>query len=258
MRIYAARTLTLVAVVLAGLAALMRPAPSLALPPAGTDVVPVTAQIGIRSLLGSETIDFTGSATIVRGSPYLQGGVEVVDAELTAMTLTGASVTGAVSISESATRVSTGRIESLYPPPQQYPASAVFDVYVVIQAPGSPGGTVTLRNDAPLHLTTLYGSFNSWPPEGNALFSLPMPCLPLVPNLPAQACITSAIVGFPTNGGPVGGIAELPGEGDATALATTDSSRPGVAAIAAIAVGALVTLGAVVGGASAMRRRTAR
>ena len=142
-------------------------APAYALPPAGTDVLDVVGQVSVVSLLGTETISLAGTMTIVRGDPQLDGGGEVVSAEIVSLSLAGESVTGPVTVSESPTFASSGEIRSLQPPPDQFPASSFFDVFIEVAVPASPSPTVTLHNEAPLHIVPMSGgnevSLSSWP-----------------------------------------------------------------------------------------------
>ena len=131
--------------------------PVLALPPAGTDVLDVSGEVSLTSLLGSETIPLSGTVTIQRSDPQIQGGVEVVDAEIVAMDLAGTSLTGPITVTESAILVSSGELQSQQPPPNQFPASSFFDVFLVVVAPASPSPTITLHNEVPLHLVPTSG-----------------------------------------------------------------------------------------------------
>ena len=58
-----------------------------ALPPAGLDVLVVTGEVSVASLLGSETIPLTGSITIERGDPQMDGDTEVVAVEMNSLEL---------------------------------------------------------------------------------------------------------------------------------------------------------------------------
>jgi hypothetical protein len=193
-------------------AALAAVSPARALPPAGTDVIAAAGQVSVVTVLGSETISVAGTATIQHGAAYIEGGVEVVDTEITALSLTGQSLTGTITISESATLVSSGELRGVYPPPAQWPASSFFDVFVVVQAPASPSPTITLHNDQALHMVPMANGdevyLGGWPPQGVAFVADTTPCVLLLPSLPMQACITglSIMLGVP----PVGGIAGAP------------------------------------------------
>ncbi|MDZ4278903.1 MAG: hypothetical protein U1B78_07170 [Dehalococcoidia bacterium] len=248
-----ARALALALIALAVIALGQPGSMALALPPAGTDVLPVDAEVSVTSRLGSETFHVNGTVTVQRGAPYLDGGAEVVDAEITAINMTGTSLTGPVTVTESSTLVSPGELRSLQPPPQQFPASSFFDVFVVIQAPSSPNPTITLRNNVPLHLVPLKEGnavpIDSWPPFGKTYQTHPALCIPLLPTQPMNACITDLIVGFGPN--PVGGIAELPPDDGAAAEHDRDPSAATAFPIeAAIAVGAaalIVLVGSALG-----------
>jgi len=176
-------------------ASLLRPTPTgHALPPAGLDVLGVTGEVSVTSLLGSETIPLTGSITIERGDPQMDGGTEVVAAEIVAMDLVGASITGPIAVVESTMLVSSGELRSLQPPPDQFPASSFFDVFISVTLPASPAPTVSRHNEVPLHLVPMSGgsevSLSAWPPTGVKYEVMPSPCVPLIPILPQNICVT--------------------------------------------------------------------
>ena len=218
-------------------------APAYALPPAGTDVLDVVGQVSVVSRLGTETISLAGTITIVRGNPQLDGGVEVVSAEIVSLSLAGESVTGPVTVSESPTFASTGEIRSLQPPPDQFPASSFFDVFIEVAVPASPSPTVTLHNEAPLHIVPMSGgsevSLSRWPPSGVTYRVEPSPCVPLLPSAPKEICVTS--LSF-TLDPPVGGIAAPP-EPAGTSLETGGMSGV-LVGIAAGVAGVLALSGA--------------
>ena len=166
-----------------------------ALPPAGLDVLVVTGEVSVASLLGSETIPLTGSITIERGDPQMDGDTEVVAAEIVAMTLLGASVTGPIAVVESTTLVSSGELRSLQPPPDQFPASSFFDIFIAVTLAASPSPTVVRHNEGPLRLVPVSGgsevSLSEWPPTGVKYEATPDPCVPLIPILPQNVCVTS-------------------------------------------------------------------
>ena len=165
-----------------------------ALPPAGTDIIEVMAEVGVSSLLGAETISMHGTITIFRTDPRMEGGVEVVDFEIQDMSLTGESLTGSISVTASLALPSIGELRSLQPPPDQFPASSFIDAFIVVRAPASPSPVIILRNDVPLHLVPMSGmtevQLDSWPPLGVTYVAEPDPCLPLLPSLPAGICVT--------------------------------------------------------------------
>ena len=134
-----------------------------ALPPAGTDTFHAIGQVAVESRKGSETLLVTGTVTVQRGAPYMSGGVEVVDTEITSMNLSGQSLIGPLTIIESPTLASTGRIQSKSPPPAEYPASSYFDVFLRVTAPGSPSPTVQLSNIEAWRMTATSNA-NAWPP----------------------------------------------------------------------------------------------
>ena len=188
-----------------------------ALPPAGTDMFTVNGQVSIISLLGSETIPLSGTVTINRSDPGLDLGTEVVDAEIVSMSLTGTSVTGTVTITESPVLASTGEIRSLQPPPDEFPASSFFDVFIVAEVPAAPAATVFLHNDIALHVLPMAAGaevpLSEWPPVGVTYEASPSPCVPLLPQAPAEACVTSlslTIAGDPSTPTPTPTVTSTP------------------------------------------------
>jgi hypothetical protein len=231
-----------VAVALAA-TALLAPRDALAaFPAAGTDTVPVAGLVSITSRIGVETIELTGTATIQRQASHFESGFEVQDAEVTALNLTGSSVTGPVTVGESTTVVSPGELRALQTS-SSFPASSFFDVYATITAPASPGDTITLRNTVALHMTPS-GSLITWPPYSATYSVTPDPCVSLIPTFPKTICVTNA--SFAVSGG-VGGMTELASVGPAAG-----SSRSATWEITLGAASALALLGA----AWAARRRT--
>jgi hypothetical protein len=197
-------------------------------------VLPATGSVNVSSRLGQETITLSGTATIQWGDPYLSGGVLVVDTEITALNLTGNSVTGPVSVAESGSQTSSGRNTgslSYY----EFPASTYFDVYIVATVPASPSPTIALQNNTAIHLTgpTIY----QWPPRAAGYNANPNPCIPLFPTLPMQACLAgmSFTVSAPVSG--VGGTVRLSGIGPTQFATKADEPgaviRAGIAAFAA-------------------------
>lgn len=215
-----------------------------AFPAAGTDVIPVTGQVSVSSRIGVETIPLTGSATIQRQPTHLESGFEVQTAEITALSLTGNSVTGPVSVGESPTLTSNGELRALQTS-SSFPASSFFNVYATITAPASPGGSMVLINTTPLHMVPT-APLNSWPPYSATYAASPSPCVALTPVFPKTICITSA--SFTLSGG-VGGIAELTSVG-----APGDSSGSTAWEITLGAAGALAALGAAWAARRLLRR----
>jgi hypothetical protein len=186
-----------------------------ALPPAGTDNVAVSADVSVSSRIGTETIHLTGLATIVRQDPHLESGMEVEDLQITSLSMTGHSLEGDVSISQSRTTNSTGQIRSVNPSPEQFPAHSFFDVFIDVAVPASPSPTLTLHNAEAIHLAPMSGApINAWPPFGVTYqmdlsqqptptpTSIPAaatppgtpPCVSgirLFPDLPAETCVTA-------------------------------------------------------------------
>jgi len=194
-------TLGLVALLLVG--GLLPPrATAGGLPPAGTDTLDASAEISVVSLLGAETISFTGTVTIERSDPRIDGGVEVVDAEIVSMDIEGTSVVGPISVTQSVTLASIGEIRSLQSG-EKFPASSFFDVFIDVTVPGSPSDPLILHNEEPFRLVPTSGGsevpLTAWPPTGVTYQGEPDPCIPLLPALPAQVCVTMVSVTF---GGP--------------------------------------------------------
>ncbi len=241
----------------------------------GTDVLDVSGQVSVTSLLGSETIPLSGTVTIQRSSAQIQSGAYVIDAEIIAMDLTGTSLTGPIAVVESATLVSSGEIRGLQPAPAKFPASSFFDAFIAVSLPASPTATVTRRNQVPLHLVPMSGgsevSLSDWPPLGVTYKAVPAPCVPLVPTLPQNICVTSlsiTITGGPpiatptatatstplptSTPDPVGGIAEL-AEIAGTPLEAAGPSGSDVGVFAGLA--AAMAIAIVLGGAAWYTRR---
>lgn len=184
-----------------------------ALPPAGTDEVQVTAQASVASRLGQETIDFIGTATFVRGAPYNDGGFDVVDVEMTALSLTGESLTGPVTITQNTTTQSLGEIRGASPG-QDWPATAYIDVFVDVGAPASPEGTISKHNNDPIRVEPFYQgtplTITSWPPNAVPWEADLTPCVSLAPVLPKDVCVTALTMTISGESAGVGGFTELP------------------------------------------------
>ena len=228
---------------LAAFALLWSRQPALAaFPPPGTDQLPVTGQASVSSRIGQETIPLAGTVTFQRGATQMQGGMEVVPAEIIAMSLQGTSVTGPVSIAESSTLASTGELRALQPS-SSFPASSFFDVFVVATAPASTGTptvtSIALHNNATLHMVASTDLIR-WPPASATYAATPNPCVALFPSLPKGICITSLTF---TVGGGVGGITELPDIATAAASERGVSEHPRAIAIAFAAAGAALVTG---------------
>ena len=71
-----------------------------ALPPAGSDRLPVVATVDIASRLGDATVVLTGWAEIERQTPHDEGGVDVVDMEIVSMDLVGSSPIGVITVTQ--------------------------------------------------------------------------------------------------------------------------------------------------------------
>jgi hypothetical protein len=230
-----------------------------AFPPAGTDDVQVAANVSLTSRLGQETINFSGTATISRGNSNMDGGVEVIDLKLVSLALAGDSITGPVTITQSATLQSLGEIRSNQPG-QDWPASAYLDLFVDVGAPASPDPTITKHNEDPIHIVPMFQgspiSISSWPPSAVPWEADLSPCVSLLPTLPKDVCVTSLSLTLSgENAGEVGGLAELTRAGGAdAALSGTQTGNAWLAASFVLAA-SLAAAAAVLGGAWFLRRR---
>ena len=276
----AARTLLLAVATALGLGlavagtGLVSPAPAARAAVAGAgptvDTLDVIATVSIESILGAETIQFSGSTTMTRSAPRIEGGVIVTDVEVISLDLTGMSVTGPVVLRQSPTLVSLGEVRGLQPSPDQFPASSFIDLFFEADVPASPGDPLTLHNEQALHLVPVESGggtevpLTAWPPVGVPFRADPDPCKPKLPVLPAEVCVTSAsfFVGGVTTPTPtptitptqsvtptptptplpVGGIAELP-DVAGTPLAASGASRANAGLLVAIAVAGTLALG---------------
>lgn len=128
-----------------------------ALPPAGSDTFSAVGSATVDSRGGRETIQLAGTITIARSAPFMDGGVEVVSAQITSMSLTGTSLIGNVTITHNPSIASVGEIRSLQAG-QEYPASAFFDVFAQINAPGPND----VQNNIPIRMTAT-ANITEWP-----------------------------------------------------------------------------------------------
>ena len=230
--------------ILAGFAALVAaPAsPAYAFPPAGIDHVQVSADVSFTSRLGQETISVTGIATIARSDPYDDGGVQVVDLEITSLSLGGESITGPVVITQSTTTQSLGQIRSNQPG-QDWPASAYLDVFVDVVAPASPQDTISKHNIEPIHALPMFAGaelpISSWPPADIPWEASLSPCISLHPTQPKDVCMTALSMTMSAVTG-VGGFSELP------SVLTTRSEGPGAnVVLAVVGFGVVLAAGAM-------------
>ena len=146
-----------------------------ALPPSGSDRLPVVVTVETVSQLGEDTIVLTGWAQLDRAAPHMEGGLEVVDVEIVSLSLHGASQIGAVSAVErpndGADYVSAGEIRSQQAG-SDFPASSFFDVFVDVTVPLTfPGGDrLVIHNETSFRLTPREAGvevdLTAWPPLG--------------------------------------------------------------------------------------------
>jgi hypothetical protein len=165
-----------------------------ALPDAGTETMNVTGEVGVSSRLGTETISFSGTFTVQRGDPYNDAGVDVVDTEIISLELEGDSVTGPVTVVLDDEMASLGEIRSLQSP-EMFPASSYFDLFIEVSVPISGGrSSPVIHNEAAIRIVPMAGdqkvSLAAWPPVGVSYEAMLDPCVPLLPDLPAEICVT--------------------------------------------------------------------
>lgn len=168
-----------------------------ALPPAGSDTFNITAEVGVASRLGEEIIPLTGTFGVERSDPVVDAitGVEVVSVEVVSIDLQGESVTGPVAVFHNPDFPSTGEIRSLQEPPIQFPADSFFDIFVEAGLPISGSrSSPTVHNEIPLRLVPMEDGnqvpLAAWPPVGVTYEANPQECVPLLPELPAEICVT--------------------------------------------------------------------
>ena len=165
------RSLSLIAAagvlaVFAGAGLAIRQSSAGGFPAAGSDDVAVSADVSVASRTGTEVIHFSGSATVQRGDPYENAGAEVIDTEIIALDLTGASLVGPLTVVASADLASLGQIRGTDPAPAQFPATSFFDVYFDVEVPASGSRTApVLHNGAPIHIEAA-SDIAVWPPYG--------------------------------------------------------------------------------------------
>lgn len=128
-----------------------------ALPPAGSDTLSVVGSTTVASRSGRETVPLTGTMTILRSAPFMDGGVEVETTQITSMTLTGQSLIGPITITQNGSLPSVGEIRSLQAS-QQYPATAFFDVFGQVDAPGPND----VHNNTAIRMTVT-ANITEWP-----------------------------------------------------------------------------------------------
>lgn len=144
-----------------------------ALPPAGTDTLIAYGQTTIASRLGSETITLSGTVTVQHGTPFLDTGVMVADAEITSMTLTGTSLVGPIMVLEHNVTQSLGELRALQPSPPEYPATSFFDIFSVVTIPANPSPTLQLQHSIPIRVTVA-SDITEWPPVQEKFASTPL------------------------------------------------------------------------------------
>ncbi len=152
-----------IALVLSGLL-IVHPA-ARALPPAGTDYVYATADVLIKSRIGTETVHLEGTATILRQDLHLESGVQVVDDQITSLSLAGNPPEGHVTVNQSFDLSTTGEIRSQHAA-QEYPADASFDAYLEVHPPTAGAQVASvLHNQTAIHLANA-ANITTWPPYG--------------------------------------------------------------------------------------------
>jgi hypothetical protein len=180
----------------------------------------------------------TGTVTIDRATPHMKGSVQASDAEITAMNLSGTSVTGQVTITESPSQVSNGEIRAITG--NDFPATSFFNVYAIVTMPASPNPTITLHNTLPIVFNNPL--IANWPPYNTVYTASPATPILLQPAVqnPALVRIVSATITLTSPG--VGGFAQLaaPIDQDGKAEETTGNDH-------AVGVGVVLALLAVFG-----------
>lgn len=147
--------------------------PARALPPAGSDVVPLVASVDAVSLLGETAIVLTGWMQVERNTPDVEDGLEVMDLEIAKLHLQGASPLGFVSVADRSADgpvyASRGEVRSLQEG-RGFPASSSLDLFVTATAPASSLGPFQFYNASPLHLSPRRAGrkveLDRWPPLG--------------------------------------------------------------------------------------------
>lgn len=131
-----------------------------ALPPAGTDVLPLAGAVDVSTRIGTDHVALTGWVLIDRAAPRIDGGVEVVDLTVAGLELRGASQLGAVTVADRGG--SRGELRSAAAG-QDVPASLFIDLYADVSLPNTPFGPLALHNSGALHLAPS-GAIDGWPP----------------------------------------------------------------------------------------------
>ena len=199
--------------------------------------------MSVVSNLGSETFPVSGTATINRQNPHMEGTIEVEDMEIVALDLAGTSLIGAIEINENPSLTSSGEIRAIQAG-QSYPASTTFDAYIQAIVPANPDPTITLSNTVPLVMTPSPNLIYNWPPAGITYVADTSPCVPLLPAQPKNECITGLSI---TVSAYVGGVAELAAvrqPEDASGNATSQISPIEGVFIGASALGVLLVTSA--------------
>jgi len=157
---------------IAAVALLSAAAPARALPPAGSDVLPLAGAVDTSSRLGFDHVVLTGRIEIERSAPRLDGGVEVVDLTVTALELRGGSRLGAIAVTQRPSAPSRGELRGSAPG-QDFPASLQIDLFADVAAPDSSFGALLLHNEDALRLRPRAGGqpvpVDAWPPSGATL-----------------------------------------------------------------------------------------
>lgn len=192
------------ALLIAGLVLALPPSAH-ALPPAGTETLTATGSVSITGRTGNETIAITGTVTIQRATPHMKGSVQASNAEITAMSLAGTSVTGPVTMSESPSQTSNGELRAIMG--NDLPATSFFNVYAVVTIPASPNPSITLHNNVPIVFNNPH--ISNWPPYNTVYTASPASPILLEPSIqnPAQVKIVSATITVTSPG--VGGVSQL-------------------------------------------------
>lgn len=151
--------------------------PADAYPAAGVDAFPTSAQVFITPLPGCADSPLT-QRTVLNGPTTVQRSGQqrgeddrgFIETEIVAMDLTGVTPAGPVSVRESPTKKSQGRVTQ-QEPGLDFPADSFFDVFIELDYAGR-----TFHNPVPVHMEAV---IHSLPPHALSYLPPPGTCVPL-------------------------------------------------------------------------------
>ena len=162
------------------------------------DVLPVAVVAEVESLLGEDTVILEGWLEVV-STLRTEADTQVMDLRVQQLELIGVSRFGAVSIRERAddgeSFQSRGEVRGM-PGSELFPATASMDLFLDLDVPSSPVGSLHLHNEASLRLVPSVDQLlKSWPPFG-VLFETtdPNSCLPLLDELAMETELEICVV----------------------------------------------------------------